>query len=81
MNSNDLNIVSIKYSIGMKFPTSKEFYEKAYQKSERWSKLIFILVLIVWPICAIISLFGTTFFLYFVHDLDNDAFALAIPMW
>lgn len=65
----------------MKFPASKQFYEKAIRESEQWSRLIFIFVLIVLPICATTLLFGTTFFFYFVNDLDNDAFVLGIPMW
>lgn len=72
---------STKYSKGMKFPASKGFYEKAVQESEQWGRWIFICILIILPICATVLLFGTTIFFYFINDMDNDAFMLAIPMW
>lgn len=75
------NLIQNNWIIGVKLSASKRFYEEAFQESDQWSKRIFILILVIIPICATTLLLGTTLFLYFVSDLGNDAFMLAIPMW
>lgn len=65
----------------MKFSASRELYEEVAQRAETCSRWISIVAIRVLPLYAVIALSLTIFFLYYVYDLSNDAFILAVPMW
>lgn len=60
----------------------KRKFERSIGLVEKWSEIIFILTVILTPICGVMTTFIYSFFVYyFVTDLDSDAFLLPAPMW
>lgn len=67
--------------IGLKRPTSKAMYERANELSEKFSKIIyFVIVDIAIPLFVAPKVI-LSYFLYFTTDAGNEAFELPIPIW
>lgn len=64
----------------MEIPASKGFYEDGFQEAQMWGRWVLIFAIRVIPACAIFLLVAI-YFLYFISDLGNDVFILAVPMW
>lgn len=66
----------------MKHSASKAIIiSKTNQQVERWSEIIFLVVVKVAPLCAVLSRVAGTFYFYLTTDLDREAFELPVPMW
>lgn len=65
----------------MKCPEAKKIFDKHIEQTEKWSKIITVVVTRVTPICGVLSRAAPSFFFYFTTDLGNEAFALPTNMW
>ena len=67
--------------LGLKNPSSKVLYEKTNRSVEKWSKIIFFVMVKITPIAWLLPKVIISLFLYFTTDLGNDALELPSPMW
>lgn len=57
-------------------------YEEVDKNIEKWSKIVYFVAVILWPICAILPNVFLSFYGYFTTDLvGKDTFVLLFPMW
>lgn len=69
------------YFLGSKYADSKKIYDQTIQKMEKWSKIIYLGISRVLPICLMLPKFIISFSLYYTTDLDRGAFILPFPTW
>lgn len=87
MKVSKLNVQILKYFskskniLGSKNPSLKLLYEKTNEKTEKWSKILFFLMVKFTPIAWLSPKVIISFYLYFTTDLGNDALELPSPMW
>lgn len=76
----------VKLDMGVVFPglnrhpSSKNIYEKANRRVEKWSKFIYFYIVQISPL-ILLPKFIISFFYYFTTDVGNDSFELMISMW
>lgn len=66
---------------GVKYSESKAIYKEANRLTEKWIKLVYVLIVKVSIQCFVIPEIFITFFIYFTTDVGNDAFVLLLPLW
>lgn len=69
------------YILGSKNPPSKVLYDKTNGKIEKWSKILYFLMVKLTPMSWLLPKVIISLFLYFTTDLGNDALELPSPMW
>lgn len=66
---------------GLDYPESKAIYEKSSQRIETYSRIIYLVLFKITPICFVAPVSIGSLFIYFANDFDNEALKLPIPMW
>lgn len=64
-----------------KHQASKALFEKTCQEVEKWSEIIFFMMMRLSLPCIMLPVCIGSFFVYFTTNLGNESFILAIPMW
>lgn len=66
---------------GSKYPATKAMFQKKDQQIEKWTKIIFFVVMRIGVQCTMLPTCIGSFILYLTTDLGQNAFVLPIPMW
>lgn len=66
---------------GQEYPESKAIYEQTNQRIEKYSEIIYVVVVKVTPVCFVVPKCMGSLLMYFLTDLGSEALKLPIPMW
>ena len=80
-NKQPTNNTGVLNSTGMENPLCKVIYEKANEKIEKLSEIIYFAGVKVSPASTVVPYACVSYFLYFTSDLGEDAFIVPFPMW
>lgn len=69
------------FSTGQENPESKAIYEDTNQRNEKYSEIIYFVLVKVTPVCFVVPKCMGSLFMYFLNGLDNEALKLPISMW
>lgn len=56
-------------------------YERTNQMSEKFSKIIYFVIVDATIPCFMVPMVTRSYFLYYATDTGDDAFELPIPIW
>lgn len=60
---------------------SSESFQDTNALIEKWSGIVFLLMVKVTPILIVVPVAVVSFFIYFTTEYRNDAFQLPIQLW
>lgn len=67
--------------IGSECPASQQLYTETNQLVEKFTKIMYIVIVYMTMPCILLPKSIHSFYIYFTTDLGADAFELAFPMW
>lgn len=63
------------------FPTIVIEIQKTFCKTEKWSKIVYFVFVIITPVFGMLPNVVVSLYLYYVEDFGRDAFEMPIPAW
>lgn len=67
--------------LGSKYPASNDHFEKSIKQTEKWSRIIFLVIAKIAVQFIILPTSVGSFIVYATTDSGGDSFILPLPMW